>query len=300
MRTCPLALQTGIIYKYFFSVCGQLRVCSSSSQSWCCPRQQFINVMRQVAGDPWHDSQRVDCCAHRSLRRSCSQGVLHSGVSIGCLWRRKAIIMVFVDRRPWLSGLAHLLPGGSPRSPFCFANETLVARQSRLSTRGQSSTKRGYTLQKKVLLAPRRRDTDKSERPIRKMPAAREMNTSYRALAARKCRCYCLCFLALLFLVMEKCRTADVAAVPVVVAEGGRKIPPADIIKTGSKDRTIRHPKAPPPPRPEDVPLHSTLVNIQLEQGEWSVIVRKDTPNSEASLLSSTVCALETSPRRRW
>lgn len=107
----------------------------------------------------------------------------------------------------------------------------------------------------------------------------REMGTSLRAWASRQCHCRLFC-MALLFLMMERCR-ADVAS---AAAAGGGKFL-ADLAE-GSEDRiTPQHPKAPPPPLPEDVPPNSTLFNVVLEQGEWGVVIEDDAPNSEASFL---------------
>lgn len=103
-----------------------------------------------------------------------------------------------------------------------------------------------------------------------------KMDTSVRALAWQQCRCCRIFWLALLFLIMGRCRAADIAA-----AAGGRM----PVFAAGSEDRIFptQHPKA--PPRPRQVPPNSTLFKLELEQGEWRVAIENDASNSEARFL---------------
>ena len=54
-------------------------------------------------------------------------------------------------------------------------------------------------------------------------------------------------------------------------------------IESTATSSTVRlHPRAPPPPMMhEPSSLNSTLVKLQLEQGEWILQVGKDTPYKE-------------------
>ena len=51
------------------------------------------------------------------------------------------------------------------------------------------------------------------------------------------------------------------------------------------EDPSFQHPKAPPRPRQEDVPLTSTLFNLKLEGGYWGLLIDKDMPNADVSVV---------------
>lgn len=103
------------------------------------------------------------------------------------------------------------------------------------------------------------------------------MGYPLRVLALRQFRYSLFCSAAISLISAGWCRAS---------AEGELISPAAQ--DPGSQDRGIRrkHPKAPPPPSLDTaVPVNSTLLNLQFEQGDWDVFIQDSAPDSEVSYL---------------
>lgn len=109
------------------------------------------------------------------------------------------------------------------------------------------------------------------------------MGKPLRAMGLRQYRCPSLCLIAV-FIITGWCRAAQESSAEADTDPVARKDPRSQ--DPGSQDRDVHrfHPKAPPSPRDEEIPLNARKFDLHFEQGIWPVIVEDNGPDAKVTL----------------